>query len=163
MSHVQHQSTELSCFCLHNCLVLQEKNIFFVHVLPQSYQNCVNFGLLVNPISFRIHLKMGNFLVFRHQLKPPCVLLTGSVYRPAVLLVCAIVKLKAYSTLPLLFPGLAFGGWLVKGGTLRRGQQREDSMVQSYLSFIFSARSHEVKLLDSTQHGNLHAITNRKK
>lgn len=46
------------------------------------------------------------------------VLLAGNVSRPAALLVCAIVKLKIYSTLPLLFPGLTFGWWLVKGGTL---------------------------------------------
>lgn len=64
------------------------------------------FGVPVCPVSF-------NFSVLSYYSKPAFVLLTGSVYRPAVLLVCAIVKLKANSTLPLLFPGLVLleGDW----------------------------------------------------
>lgn len=64
------------------------------------------FGIPVSPVSF-------NFLVLSYLSKPPFVLLTGSMYRPAVLLVCAIVKLKANSALPLLFPDLVFleGDW----------------------------------------------------
>lgn len=106
MCHIFHHSTELSCVCLHGCLAVKEKKQMICPCVAAKLSELFLFGIPVCPVSF-------SFSVLSYFSKPPFVLLTGSVYRPAVLLVCAIVKLKANCTLPLLFPGLVFleGDW----------------------------------------------------